>query len=177
MQSQISWKDFKEAAAAKAGLASGSAVSFFWEGCQIEESDDKGLGLIAKDGDTLVLVPDLKPEHSVSSHGTITEAVSECGPDPPPERQDHEAPKTEAMTDERWTLTSSATEEISMPEGHPQRKRPDRSAQEAVIPASSHSGSDQPTLGTSTRGLSIESTRKIEPQARNHACNIILVYA
>ena len=145
------------AAIAKAGLPPGSVVSFFWEGCQIEESDEKALCLIAKDGDTIVLVPDLKPEEqeeenvalvtSASSHEKIShEAVSESSPELPAEQQDHGAP-SEAMPKSKRALTTSTMEDMSEPLGYPKGlKRQDRTAK-MMFPDPSHDGSlDQALL-------------------------------
>lgn len=44
----------------KLGVQAGAqTLAFFWEGCQIEEEDNLALGMIAKDGDMLTLVPQL----------------------------------------------------------------------------------------------------------------------
>ena len=57
-QAQTSWGEFKADAAAKLGVQAGTqALAFFWEDCQIEEEDDRAVGMIAKDGDMLTLVP------------------------------------------------------------------------------------------------------------------------
>ena len=73
LQSQTSWKEFREAAARKAGLGPETAITFFWEGCQVQESDDRLLGQFARDGDTFVLVvTDIK-----SSAGGPSEAVNQ----------------------------------------------------------------------------------------------------
>ena len=34
-----------------------NSISFFWDGCEVDEADDRALSMIVKDGDTLTLVP------------------------------------------------------------------------------------------------------------------------
>ena len=165
LQSQTAWKDFKVAAIAKAGLSPGSAVLFFWEGCLIEESDEKSLCLIAKDGDTIVLVPDLKPEAqeeenvapitSASNHEkTAHEAVSESTPELPAEQQDHGAP-SEALPKIKRALTTSTMEEMSEPLCYPRSKRQDRTAK-MTFPDPSHDGSHDQALLNSNMSIDSE---------------------
>ena len=33
-----------------------NSISFFWDGCEVDEADDRALSMIVKDGDTLTLV-------------------------------------------------------------------------------------------------------------------------
>ena len=56
-QTQTCWADFRATAIQKAGLPPGSPVRFLWDGCEVEEPDDRLMTTIAKDGDSFVLIP------------------------------------------------------------------------------------------------------------------------
>ena len=50
-QAQTSWGEFKADAAAKLGVQAGTqALAFFWEDCQIEEEDDRAVGIHDRQG-------------------------------------------------------------------------------------------------------------------------------
>ena len=59
-QSGCSWGAFKAEARARLGLPTDTKFEVHWEGCAIDEPDDRILGMIAKDGDTLTLVQEVQ---------------------------------------------------------------------------------------------------------------------
>lgn len=163
LQSQTSWKDFREAATVKAGLSPGSAVTFFWEGCHVEESDDKAIGLIAKDGDTFVLVPDLQSEDIGNQS-----APSSSGRSGQPESI--AAAETSKPVGETWPPVKAMPSKRALratedPDHEPSVKRERR----AEAMPSSHGGMPGLPLLTTHRSQSIDSGAKLD-QAIDSGC-------
>jgi len=150
-------------ATAKAGLAPGSAVTFFWEGCHVEESDDKALGLIAKDGDTFVLVPDIQSEEVGNQSAPSSSGRSGQQQQQQPESSVAAAVETsKPATERRAEPTSKAvpskrtfkTADLKDPSYEPLEKRERRAEPMAL---SQGGGPSMPPLLPTHRSQSIDS--------------------
>ena len=76
LQAHISWGSFKAEASQKLGIPAKS-VAVFWEDCAIDEEDDRPLGMIAKDGDILTLVPSHSSDDDQPSQRAAEQGLSQ----------------------------------------------------------------------------------------------------